>query len=310
MILLFKKPFFMNFFLDPCFFPKMALSFAISAYLKHEPQIRNTQASVSDLKRRLQKDIRTMCFPNNVLCAQLFPFMFGLSSLFKCFPFTALVISAFLLGFLLIGGSSTDPAYSSVFLIKASFNQTSPMFPLSASNTTVGDLIIRANYMALCMSTDTVSVCSPSKNLTTLESTTTIINGPINFSLVTVAETMTKVCRPYLLVTSIVLMMLLLLLVIWTGLPFVPGKLMATKIALGLTGLTVIVWGLGAMLQQQGVEGAKEFINVASMGMVVVRKGARAHAMAWTSFAFVLAAFMCLSLGVLREHFLKQQLRK
>lgn len=229
--------------------------------------------------------------------------MLGLSSLYRCFPFVALVISAFLLGFLLIGGASNDGAYASVFLVKASFNQTSPLL---ASNTTASAITIRANYLALCVTAQDLLICSPSKNLTMLLAATTVTNGPVNFSLVTVAQALTEVCKPYLLIVSLVLIMLLLVLVIWTGLPFVPGKPIAAKVALALTALTVVVWGLGSMLQQQGVEGAMEFINVASMGMVVVLRGGRAHAMAWTAFAFVLAACLALALGVIRSYYLSR----
>ncbi|WPK23813.1 hypothetical protein PUMCH_001059 [Australozyma saopauloensis] len=235
--------------------------------------------------------------------------MFSITSLLTAFPFFALVISVFLLGFLLIGGASINSAYSSVYLLKASFNQTSPLL-VQAANSSVTGITIKANYMALCVSSTNQLMCSPSKNLTALQEATTISNGPVNFSLVTVAEALTQVCKPYLLVTSIVLLLLLLVFVIWIGLPFVPGKAMASRIALGFTGLTVVVWGLGAMLQQQGVEGAREFILVASMEMVIVLRGGRAHAMAWTAFSFVLAAFLCLGIGSIRSYYLARSMEK
>lgn len=244
-----------------------------------------------------------MCFPYCLPCADFFPYMFGLTAIYRSFPFVSLAISAFLLAFLLIGGASTDPTYSSIFLIKASFNLSSPLLE-SALNSTATTLTIKANYLALCVSSQNLLMCSPSKNFTALHEATAISNGPVNFSLVDVAQALTAVCKPYLLITSIILTMFLLVFVIWMNVPYVPGKFLTTKIALGLSGLTVVVWGLGAMLQQQGVEGAKEFIHMASMEMVDVTRGGRAHAMAWTAFAFQLAAFLCIGVRTIREYLL------
>lgn len=234
--------------------------------------------------------------------------MLGISSLFRIFPFVALVISVFLLGFLLIGGASTDTAYSSVFLVKAAYNETLPL--LQSANFSVPALTIKANYLALCVSMADQITCSLSRNVSSLISATTVSSGPVTFSLVAIAQAMLEVCKPHLLVASIVLILLLLVFVIYTGFPFVPAKLIASKIASILTGLIVLVWGLGCMLQLQGVDGAREFIGVASMGMVVVRPGGRANAMAWTAFAFVLTAFTCLSAGVMREHYLNKPKEK
>lgn len=235
--------------------------------------------------------------------------MLTLSSLFKCFPFVALVVAVFLLGFLLIGGASTDTAYSSVFLIKAAFNQTLPVLA-ETLNYSAPAITIKANYMALCVCTSNQLICSATKNLTALQQATTITNGAVSISLVDVATAMLEVCKPYLLVTSIVMVLLLLLFVIWTGLPFVPGKLVASKVALCLEGLTVLLWGLGAMLQAQGVESASEFISVASLGLVVVLRGGRAHAMAWSAFLFIFASFICLGFGVAREYYLARSTQK
>lgn len=242
-----------------------------------------------------------MCLPYCLLCADFFPYMFGISSIYRCFPFVSLVISAFLLGFLLIGGASTDPTYSSIFLIKASFNQTSPLLE-SSLNTTATAITIKANYLALCVSSQNQLVCSPSKNFTALHDVTSISEGPINFSLVDVAQALTVVCKPFLLIACIILTIFLLIFVIWMNVPYVPGKFFSVKIALGLTGLTAVMWGLGAMLQQQGVEGAKEFVHTSSMEMVVVSRGGRAHAMAWTAFSFQLAAFLCIGVRAIREY--------
>lgn len=228
--------------------------------------------------------------------------MLSVSSIFKCFPFVALVVAVFLLGFLLIGGASTDSAYLSVFLIKASFNQTLAAFA-SPTNVTIPAITIKANYMALCVSTNDQLICSATKNLTSLQQATTVSNGPVSVSLLDVAQAMLEVCKPYLLVASIALVLLLLVLIIWTALPFVPGKLAVSKAALGVEALTVLVWGLGAMLQQQGVEGARGFINVASLGLVVVLRGGRAHAMAWSAFLFIFASMVCLGFSVVRDYY-------
>lgn len=260
----------------------------------------NTYKTV--LKHYSQIYLNTMCLPYCLLCADFFPYMFGISSIYRCFPFVALAISAFILGFLLIGGASTNPTYSSVFLIKAAFNLTSPLVE-SPLNSTATSIVLKANYLALCVSSENQLLCSPSKNFTALQEATSISVGPANFSLVDVAQALTEVCKPYLLISCIILTMLLLIFVIWMSVPYVPGKFLANKIAAGVSGLTVVIWGLGAMLQQQGVEGAREFIHMASMEMIIVTRGGRAHAMAWTAFAFLLAAFLCIGVKLVREFF-------
>ncbi|KAM9924190.1 hypothetical protein OXX59_004698 [Metschnikowia pulcherrima] len=225
--------------------------------------------------------------------------MFGIHTIHKYFSLLTLVVSFFLLGFLLIGGASTESAYSSIYLIRMRYNDTN----IVSGNTTaaVSGLTIRANYLTLCASAAGEMVCTTSKNTTALSGTVgSEKSGTV--SLVAISAALGEVCSPYLLVTTLVLVLLITIVVLWQLMPFVPGKIIARKICAVTALLASLVWGLGAMLQHQAIVSAQAFVQASTQQYIHVERGSKAEALSWTSFTFLVITFFSLSFRVFRDH--------
>lgn len=216
--------------------------------------------------------------------------MLGFSFVAKCATPVATVIAVFLLGFLFVGCSGTGSAYANVYLVTLLFNQS--LADSVSSNSLLPGLSLAAGYMAMCASASESTVCSMASNTSALESSSTIDVGDSLISLVALAQALRHVCRPHLLETSLGLCLGLLVMIAWLSVPLLPGKLTVRRCACAVAAATVLVWGLGAMLQHQAVAGAREFSQAALLGIVEVARGTRAEAMSWTAFAFVVVAFM------------------
>lgn len=212
--------------------------------------------------------------------------MFLISLITKAFTFVSLIITLFLLGFLLIGNVSSAGAYSSVFMVKLRFNSTADA--LEFANNTVADRYITANYMGICAGLENgKKVCSAAANYTSLERYLSVDLQDTRVSLAEISLGFTEACHPRLLIVSLILVVLLLVTVLWSAIPLLPSKPLVRKISVGLCFLNVLIWGLGLMLQHQTVAAALKLVGPSSMGMVVATKGGRAEAMTWTAFAFM-----------------------
>lgn len=198
---------------------------------------------------------------------------------------------------------SANATYSSVYLVKLSYNESSSAFDdfHIDSGASATNISLTANYMAMCVSSDHDRVCTAADNTTRLDQSSSIKLGESKMSLYDISYAITEACHPRLLVAAIILSLLLLLMVICCTLPFFPVKHLVRRASCGLALFIALLWGLGSMLQHQTVEGAEQFISVASMGLVSVAKGSRAEAMAWTAFAFSLTSFFSLALTCFRE---------
>lgn len=229
-----------------------------------------------------------MCLPGLLCYPHVNPLMFSVLTIYRYLPLLLLTVTFFLLGFLLLGAASTDSAYSLVYLIKLSYTSG------AATNGTLADLVIKANYLAMCATASSETVCTTNTNITGL-------GGLGDSSLVTILTMLAKVCRPYLVETTIVLVVVLLACELYTAIPFVPGKLLARRLCAGFGAVSCLVWGLGAMLQHQGVAGAQAFVQAAN-NTILVLKGTRAEAMLWTAFAMLVVTFLALLVRVILDN--------
>lgn len=232
----------------------------------------------------------------------------------KLFISLLVFITFFLLGFLLIGCMETLSTFSKAYLMKLEFNKTSELFPkieqaYSQVNKTgsLADMLIRASYLAMCVDMDSSMACSSTINLSTLSNYSGISIIPVTngtttqIDLVLVAKSFSDNCYPRILMSTIALTVLLTLFVFWSSVPLLPGKMMARRIACGLLAITVLLWGLGAMLQHQAVSSIKNMIGSTSMYTMMATLGKRAEGMTWTAFSFLLLSCIGLVALCLRD---------
>ncbi|KAK6203403.1 Ca2+ regulator and membrane fusion protein Fig1-domain-containing protein [Scheffersomyces amazonensis] len=220
--------------------------------------------------------------------------MFGISirNLPKLLSVIILFISIVLLGFLLIGCLDTTSQYSKVYLAQFQFNQTS-IDNLSSTNVTtpIESLSIKINYLGVCFDMSNNITCSTFTKMANM----TEINGiPLNSSpnnqpnIVTIAKTFSNICHPRILIATLLLNLILLLTICYSHLPIEPGKLYVKKFNCIMSLIISLLWGLGAMLQQEAVDVTTQMVREASMYYLSVSAGTRAQAMTWTIFAFSL----------------------
>lgn len=218
------------------------------------------------------------------------PNMLCVSIIFKAFTATCLLVTLFLMGFLLIGNLSTASAYSSVYMVKLSFNTSAEAFLELASNgsSAIGSRYITTNYMGMCGKLETgAKLCSTLTNSTNLGDYFAVSFQDSGISLIDIAHNFSDACHPRLLITSLVLVVLLIVALLWCAIPFLPSKPLVRKLSAGLCLVCILIWGLGLMLQHQTVAAAIKLVGASSMNMVIASKGARAEAMTWTAFAFL-----------------------
>ena len=230
---------------------------------------------------------------------------FLIKKLMKFVLLVLLFITVFLLSFLLIGSTDTAGTYSSVYLTKLEFNQSSELYSnvqaaYKGSNisTKLAEMTLSVGYLGVCVDIDNSLQCTSYNDLDSISDYTgisiipTTKNGTDQLNLVTLAKTFRKVCYSNVLLAAIVLSLLSLLVMFWNVIPLVPGKAMAKKIACVVSAANVLVWGLGSMLQHEATKAARHIIGPASMNTVSATIGQRAEAMTWTAFSFLLIVCM------------------
>lgn len=226
--------------------------------------------------------------------------MFGLHIIAKCFNLISAVIAVFLLAFLLVGCYSTELAYSLVYLLEMLFgNETE--FLVASQNQTLTLLTLKSGYLAMCVSSDTSTVCAAAHNLSSLYESSKVELAEGSLSLADIATSLANVCNPHLLVCCIILSLVLTLLILWTAIPRIPGKIFIRRAAFGVGAISVLLWGLGAMLQHQTVLTAVLLVKVSSMDIVSVSRGQRAEAMTWTALLFLIVATIGIGIGCWRD---------
>lgn len=213
--------------------------------------------------------------------------MLALLFAIKYWNLVSVTIAAFLLSFLLVGCFSSELTYSLVYLLRLLFNDSADLVSLNLS---LPDITLRAGYMAMCVSVDSAMECVAAHNLSVLYASSSIKLEEGTMSLTDVSRGLSETCNPRLLVCCIILSLLLIVLILWLAIPLVPGKMFIRRVTLALGVLTVLLWGLGAMLQHQTVLTAVKLVEMSSLGLIKLNRGGRAEAMTWTAFLFLFVA--------------------
>lgn len=249
------------------------------------------------------------------LCAKRMPRIFAL-----CFN----VITVFLLIFLLIG--CYNETSLSTFLVTYKFEQSSPFYSVIKSsfhgttvrsNTSLSGLEtvkVKSGYMGVCLldlpksySDGATTICYPRKdlvdtklysdlsielfNLPTSNGTTSSSQKsvPIKLNILQLGQlTSVEIIHPYILMATIVLSCVMFLLIIYVALPKLPKKSLVNRFLLLWSSTLMLLWGFGTMWTHVGINASAEMVSSASMGIIRSKRGDKAAALSWTSFAFLL----------------------
>lgn len=224
--------------------------------------------------------------------------MLGILIIIKYLNLVSATIAAFLLSFLLFGCVSSEAAYSLVYLLKMQFDQEKSDISF---NNLASDIVLKAGYLAMCVSINSTTACAAAHNLSALYelSSLQLLEGTV--SLADISIRISEVCNPRLLVSCILLSLTLIVFILWLAIPLVPGKIIMRRVTFGLGCVTVLLWGLGSMLQHQTILTAVALVDVSSLGLVTLSRGGRAEAMTWTAFLFLMTATIGLAFGCWRE---------
>lgn len=224
----------------------------------------------------------------------------------RCYSLVLLFITGFLLGFLLIGCLDPTSLFSNVYLSKFEFNKTSDLYSnvraaykSTNSSTELAEMSIRVGYLGVCVNIQQNMTCTSFSTLNTLANVSGISIIPTStkstqpqLDLVGLAKVFSNICHPHILMTVIILVLVMLLLITYSSIPGFPGRQRTTMITTGFALCTVLLWGLGAMLQYECVSTTKKIVAKSSMGVISAGAGSRAQAMSWTSFAFIFIVFL------------------
>lgn len=228
--------------------------------------------------------------------------IFLIKKLTKLFLLVLLIITTFLLTFLLIGCTDKSSTYSNVYLTKLQFNESSELYSniqaaYKGSNisTKISEMSLRVGYLGVCLNIDKSFTCTNYKELNSVSDYTGISIIPTSkkssgdqINLVDLAHNFRDVCYSNVLFAAVALTLLSLIVVFWIAIPLVPGKSLARKVSCFLTAADVLVWGLGSMLQHEATKAAKHLVGPASMNTISATVGKQAEAMTWTAFSFLL----------------------
>lgn len=176
-----------------------------------------------------------------------------------------LFISVILLSFLLLGCVELSASYSNV--------------NLAAVRSKSATLLL--GYLNACYRDDSL-VCATYPKLSTIVS---------DKELVKWAEKFSETCLSYVLIVTICLTLVWLAVHAYTLVPILPAKMAAKRVCLAIAVCTVLLWGLGAMLQDKLV-GTAVALSL-SFSEIKVSAGKRAQIMTWTAFAMLVVAGAC-----------------
>lgn len=211
-----------------------------------------------------------------------------------------LLINVFILAFLLLGCYSDSSTYSSTYLVKYSFNESSAIYPLITSsyksrNLTDYEMMqVRAGYLSLCIDVGEDRTCMSKSNLGQFIQVTAVDIYTVNsnssstsLDIVSLAsEFSNEIVHPYILIACIVLTIVLFLSLLYVAIPGLPAQILVNKFNLALAPILALVWGLGAMWAHVAANASQRLVEKASMGIVVAHIGKKASAMTWTPFTF------------------------
>lgn len=221
--------------------------------------------------------------------------------------FLLLIISMFLLTFLLFGCYNNTSAYSDIYLTSLRFNNDyiGDVEFQNTTDTQVSEFMIKIGYLNFCVDVNDAVTCSSFDNLDKM-ATYPLVKVEIqgeqdeednkhasgDLDLIKLAKNINEFCYPYILMTSICLTVIVLAIALYMMIPLLPGKVLARKVSCVVSLINVVVWGVGSTLQHVAANAVKYLVPDTSMLLIKVSIGSRAEALVWTSFTFMIIVAM------------------
>lgn len=228
--------------------------------------------------------------------------------------FLLLIISMFLLTFLLFGCYNNTSAYSDIYLTSLRFNNDyiGDVEFKNTTDTQVSEFMIKIGYLNFCVDVNDAVTCTSFDNLdkmamyplvkVEIEGEQDEDNNSNNnnnnkhasgdLDLIKLAKNINEFCYPYILMTSICLTVIVLAIALYMMIPLLPGKFLARKVSCVVCLINVVVWGVGSTLQHVAANAVKYLVPDTSMLLIKVSIGSRAEALVWTSFTFLIIVAM------------------
>lgn len=236
-------------------------------------------------------------------------FKFGLGYIAKLPRFTAFLcyfISLFLLTFLFLSCINSSETFSSIYLVKYSYNQDSTFFKnvqhtyKSSNSAKFAKMEIQAGFLSICAGTEGGSdlTCVPRHNTTALNKFIPLkVSGGYNETsivdpLALAAKFSTDSVNPYFIVLTLFLIIISLFSTIYTASASLPKQKIAKKIAFVTTFLSWLCWTVGAIWIEVACNTVSDIASSASATVLMAEKGTRSCAMSWCSFSFLLIALI------------------
>jgi len=214
----------------------------------------------------------------------------------KLFTIISAFIATTILGFLFLGCVSPTSMYSSVYLAKIEYNDTSELYPRistyfkSINNTGADALSITLGYNGGCIEMNLNSTCYSYAVMTQLlkkYQVPVVPNAKLQLDIIQLSLAMGNSYHPNVLITTIIMMVAQLLFLCYCSLPKAPGIKRITMAGTILATIISILWGFGSMLQHEAVTAAAGVTSPASMDIVILKRGIKADAMTWSAFSFI-----------------------
>ncbi|SCU78728.1 LANO_0A03796g1_1 [Lachancea nothofagi CBS 11611] len=226
------------------------------------------------------------------------------------------LVAILLLIFLLAGNNNSSQA--STYLTSFQFSSDSPMYDIVSSSFNADNrtadlqkVNVRAGYMGICILdlpktySDQSTLCYDRKNITNAglfeDLSVKVFNiraggkstgNSTEFTALNILQlaqdTSVHLVHPYILMAVIVIGLLTFCATLCATIPRLPGKNYLNWLLLILSPILMLVWGLGAMWTDVAIRASSSYVPDASMGILKVRMGTKASAMAWSAFALLI----------------------
>lgn len=198
------------------------------------------------------------------------------------------------------------------------FNQSSPFFDsiqlayaAQNSSSKYAKMTVRVGYLGMCVDLDEITTCAINSQVDTALSMFTGVElglssdssseSSSSVSLISLARVFSNICHPYTLIVALTFTLVVFLLLFWACIPFLPWKYGVKRATCVLSFANLLVWGLGAMLQEQAINSAQKLVGPSSFQSVVCSKGTRSIGMTWAAFAFILLVFLGSTVTYIQE---------
>ena len=187
--------------------------------------------------------------------------------------FVAIVILCFVLS----GCTTTQRTFRDVGLINFRFNETTNDTQLSLKNETLASSTVLVGYVGVCLEIGGQYTCSTTSKWTELETyyQNSFSLSSTSVNLLQLGKTFNDLCHPSFLFVTILFSIILFFSSFWTIGEKLPAHGKVKLINCGVCSLNVLIWGLGAMLQQEAVNSAVSLVKSASDTTILAKMGTR-----------------------------------